>query len=267
MNNRFEYSTKGIMDFNVAIDQFGWAVYENVLHSEEVDEINDSLEDAYHFRRQIQIENGIGANTDGTLHHLISQDNFAMRFLNKNCFDAEIKQFLKGQYIVNAFGAVINSKDVRQYVQRIHRDVRSFTGNLKMMIQMIVLLDDFTEDNGATYFLSGSHKKDEQPDERYFYDNAVRAIAKKGSVILFDSNLWHAAGWNYTDKKRRALTVGFTPPFIKQQFDYPRNLGYEYGDGLNGVLRQVLGYKSRVPDSLYDYYQPTHKRMYQPDQG
>ena len=251
----------------MALMDVGWAVYENVLNAEEVNEINDSLEDAYHVRRQIQIENGIGLNTDGTLHHLIGPGNFAMRFLNKRCFDEEIKQFLKGQYIVNAFGAVINSKDVRQYVQKIHRDVRSYTGALKMMIQMIVLLDDFTEDNGATHFLSGSHKKDEQPDEKYFYDNAARAIAKKGSVILFDSNIWHAAGWNYTDKKRRALTISFSPPYVKQQFDYPRNLGYEYGDGLNDGLRQVLGYKSRVPASLYEYYQPTHKRMYQPGQG
>lgn len=267
MDNKFEYSNKELADFTGALDKFGWAVYENVLNDEEVDEINNSLNEAYCIRRKIQIENSIGSNTEGTLHHLIGPGNFAIKFLNKGCFDMEIQEFLKGKYIVNAFGAVINTKNTRQYVQKIHRDVRSFTGDLKMMIQMLVLLDDFTEDNGATYFLSGSHKKHEQPEERFFYQNASRALAKKGSIILFDSNLWHAAGWNHTDAKRRALTIGFTPPYIKQQFDYPRSLGYEYGEELSEGLKQVIGYKSRVPSTLYEYYQPPHKRMYQPGQG
>lgn len=267
MKNRFDYSRRTTDEFSMALDQYGWAIYENVLTPEFVDIINASLEDAYHIRRVIQIENGIGANTDGTLHHLIDRDNFAMEFLGQGYFDEEIRQFLKGNFIVNAFGAVINSRNVSQYVQKIHRDVRSFTGNIKMMIQMLVVLDDFTEENGATYFLSGSHKKDERPEHDYFYDNAVRAIAKKGSIILFDSNLWHAAGTNFTDERRRALTVGFTPPYIKQQFDYPRSLGYEYGECLSDSLRQVIGYNARVPATLGEYYQPPQKRMYQPNQG
>lgn len=131
----------------------------------------------------------------------------------------------------------------------------------------MVVLDDFTEENGATWLLSGSHKIDEKPDENYFYQHADRAIAKKGSVILFDSNIWHAAGKNNTEKARRTLTMAFTRPFFKQQLDYPRFLGYEFGDKLDENLRQVLGYNSRTPENLEEYYQPVEKRMYQPGQG
>lgn len=267
MKNKFEYPESSVTDFETIMADSGWVIYENVLDYEFVEEINSALDDAYETRRRIQVENGVSLNTEGTLHHLISTEPFAIKFLDKLYFDSEMQSFLKGKYIINAFGAVINTRNVNQYVQNVHRDVRSFTGDQKMMIQMIVLLDDFTEDNGATFFLSGSHKKDERPEEKYFYENAERAIAKKGSVILFDSNLWHAAGRNYTDAKRRALTLSFTPPYIKQQFDYPRNLGYEYGEGLNMGLRQVIGYNARVPATLHEYYQPLQKRMYQPGQG
>jgi ectoine hydroxylase-related dioxygenase (phytanoyl-CoA dioxygenase family) len=140
-------------------------------------------------------------------------------------------------------------------------------GRDKTMIQMMVLLDDFTLENGATYMLSGSHQIAIKPDEDYFYENADRAIAKKGSIILFDSNLWHAAGKNTTDGNRRVLTISYTKPQFKQQFDYPRFLGYEFGESLSEGLRQILGYKSRVPATLDEYYQPLNKRMYQPDQG
>lgn len=267
MKNKFNYSEMSADASLKALARYGWIVYENALTADFVDEINNSLDGAYEKRRQIQIENGIDQNMEGTLHHLIETDGFGLKFLDQLYCDQVMKEFLGGNYIVNAFGAVMNSKDRRPYVQNIHRDVRTFMGKDKVMIQMMVLLDDFTPENGATYVLSGSHKSAERPADDYFYQNADRVLAKSGSIVLFDSNLWHAAGLNTTQGNRRVLTLSFTRPQFKQQLDYPRSLGYEFGDSLNDGLRQVLGYKSRVPANLYEYYQPVSKRMYQRDQG
>ncbi len=85
--------------------------------------------------------------------------------------------------------------------------------------------------------------------------------------MVFDSNLWHAAGVNCTDRPRRALTLAFTRPFVKQQLDYPRALGYERGASFSPGLRQLLGYNARVPASLEEWYQPPDRRMYKRDQG
>lgn len=267
MKNKFNYSEIPVEKTIEILNQIGWISFENVLEPEFVSEINESLENAYEKRRTIQEKNGISQNMEGTLHHLIEADNFAIQFLERLYFDEEMKAFFGGNYIVNAFGGVMNSKNNRPYVQNIHRDVRSFMGSEKTMIQMMVLLDDFTNENGATYMLSGSHLIEDKPDESYFYEYADRVIAKRGSIVLFDSNLWHAAGKNYTDGDRRVLTISFTKPQFKQQFDYPRYLGYDFGESLSEGLRQVLGYKSRIPASLDEYYQPPHKRMYQPNQG
>jgi ectoine hydroxylase-related dioxygenase (phytanoyl-CoA dioxygenase family) len=84
-------------------------------------------------------------------------------------------------------------------------------------------------------------------------------------VVVFNSNLWHAAGANTTSTARRALTIAFTKPFIKQQLDYPRALGYERQD-FSPTVRQLLGYNARVPASLDEWYQPPEKRMYKSDQ-
>lgn len=267
MENKFNYSEVSTPEFMKVIDLYGWIIYENALEQDFIDEINDSLVVTYEHRRQIQIKSGIAQNMEGTLHHLIEPENFAIKFLDRLYCDEEMKLFFNGNYIVNAFGAVMNSKNNKSYVQNMHRDVRPFWKGEKMMIQMMVLLDDFTEKNGATYMLSGSHKTAHKPDVEFFFKNSDRAIAKKGSIILFDSNLWHAAGQNYTNDNRRVITISFTPPYFKQQFDYPRFLGYKFGDTLRDELRQVIGYKSRVPANLHEYYQPREKRMYQPEQG
>ncbi|MET3114447.1 ectoine hydroxylase-related dioxygenase (phytanoyl-CoA dioxygenase family) [Pedobacter sp. CG_S7] len=267
MDNRYSYLEKNLATFDQTMNDYGWIIYENAIDHPFIEVIKKSLQEAYVVRREIQIANGIGAAMNGTLHHLISRNCFSLEFLSRKYCENEIKHFLKGNYILNSLGAVINLKDEMPYVQNIHRDIRSFTGNFKLMIQMMVVLDDFTMENGATYFLSGSHKSDLKPEQQYFYESAERALVKKGSVVLFDSNLWHAAGKNNTNEQRRVLTMAFTRPFFKQQMDYPRLLGYDFGNELSEDLRQILGYNSRLPENLNEYYQPIQKRMYQPNQG
>lgn len=162
MNNKIDYAEASLADFQNAISQVGWVVYENALTDDLINKIQDDLVDAYYTRRQVQIENGIEANMEGTLHHILERGNFGLDFLDQMFCDKEMRHFLGGNYILNGISGVINMKNDRPYVQNVHRDLRTFTGDLKMMIQMIVLLDDFTLDNGATYLLSGSHQKDEK---------------------------------------------------------------------------------------------------------
>jgi ectoine hydroxylase-related dioxygenase (phytanoyl-CoA dioxygenase family) len=100
-----------------------------------------------------------------------------------------------------------------------------------------------------------------------FFRDAARAVAPAGSMVMFNSNLWHAAGVNRSDHSRRALTLAFTRPFVKQQLDYPRALGYDRGDSFSPALRQLLGYNARVPTSLDEWYQPLERRLYKRDQG
>ncbi|MEN0052962.1 MAG: phytanoyl-CoA dioxygenase family protein [Mucilaginibacter sp.] len=267
MENRLIYADRTLSDFQNIIDEYGWIVYEGALTPDFIDEINSDLAVAHVLRRDIQVKNGISANMDGTLHHLLERDNFALSFLDNMYCNEEIGWFLGGNYILNGINAVVHARQEHPYLSNMHRDVRTFMKETKLLVQMIVTLDDFTMNNGATYFLSGSHKVDVRPDEAYFYEHADRAIAPKGSIIMFNSNLWHAAGENKTNGLRRALTLGFTKPFFKQQMDYPRFLGYEFGKGLSPQLRQVIGYNARTPENLDEYYQPPHLRMYQRDQG
>ena len=128
------------------------------------------------------------------------------------------------------------------------------------------MLDDFTLENGATYLLTGSHLKDERPTDEVFYSQSERAEGKAGDILFFNSNLWHAAGLNNSSKERRAITITFTKPFMKQQLDYPRAVGYENVELLSEPLQQVIGYFSRTPVNLTEWYQVPEKRFYRKGQ-
>ena len=252
--------------FLTDIKQNGWVKFDQVLNGDLLSRLNKGLIDAYANCRTVQLQNGVDVNTDGTVHHLLGQDESFLDFLKNNPLFKHIKLYFNHDYILNSFGGVINTKNKLSYVGNIHRDIRTYY-NVPMMLNMLIMLDDFTLENGATYMLTGSHLKDEKPEKDYFYATADRAVGKAGDIILFDSLLWHAAGENHTEQVRRALTLTFTRPFMKQQLDYPRLLGYDKGEEFSEETRQILGYNARIPSSLNEWYQPPHKRFYRPGQG
>jgi hypothetical protein len=255
---------------SVATDRLGrdgWALVERAVASDLLVRLRADLESAYAAQRGIQIRNGVGDGTNGTVHHLPIAGGSFLEFLERRFCGELLDAFFGGPSILNTFGGVLNQPDDLSYVGRVHRDLRSFSGSLPLMAQLLVMLDDFTDENGATYLLSGSHRMPEQPHDDVFFRDAIRAIGSAGSIVVFNSNLWHAAGPNRSPGPRRALTLAFTKPFVKPQLDYPRALGYERGASLSPVLRQVLGYNARVPTSLDEWYQPPEQRLYQKSQG
>jgi hypothetical protein len=235
-----------------------------------VDKINQSLARIYELCRKIQVKNGIDAVTDGTVHHLIASNEMVyIKLIDKIC-QSEIFNFIKdyfnGNFILNSYGGVINLPERPSYVTNIHRDIRFFSGEFPLMLNMLIMLDDFTLENGATYLLTGSHKKDEKPTDKEFYENSYRALGKRGDILFFNSNLWHAAGINKTDQKRRAITITLTKPFMKQQLDYPRAIGYDKLEKMGSHLQQIIGYFSRTPSNLDEWYQKPETRFYRPGQ-
>jgi Phytanoyl-CoA dioxygenase (PhyH) len=250
-----------------ALRESGWTLLRSILPVESVTRLTRELDGAYRDQRGLQLRNGVGEGADGTVHHLPCAGGAFLELLEQNHGQTLLERHFQGPYILNTFGGVLNRPNDASYVGRVHRDQRTFSGDLHLMVQLLVMLDAFTEENGATYLLTGSHRQPERPSNDEFFRGAVRAVGPAGSIVMFDSNLWHAAGVNRSDRPRRALTLAFTRPFIKQQLDYPRALGYECGDSYSPALRQLLGYNARVPTSLDEWYQPPQKRLYKRDQG
>jgi len=250
-----------------ALDRDGWVLVPGAVDVGMQQRLRDQLEQAYQQQRRLQIANGVGEGADGTVHHLPLVGGAFLELLDGAGVTDLLDGFFGGPYILNTYGGVLNLPGHLSYVGRIHRDLRSFSGALPLMAQWLVMLDDFTEENGATYVLSGSHTFPNPPEEQRFFAAASRAVGPAGSIVVFNSNLWHAAGINTSAGPRRALTVAFTRPFIKQQLDYPRALGYDRAGEFSPRLRQLLGYNARVPSSLDEWYQPPERRLYQRDQG
>ena len=245
----------------------GWTLVESLIDEALVDDLVRDLDHAYAIRRRIQVERGLGEGTEGTCHHLVGDGDSFLELLDRMLLHDVHRRYFNGPYILNSFGAVLAEPGHGSYVTRPHRDVRTFTRDLKLLDNVLVMLSDFTKENGATHLLDGSHASPDRPDREEFLERSSRAIGPKGTVVLFDANVWHAAGENRSDGRRLALTLTFSLPFVKQQADYPRILGYERMGALTEAQRQVLGYYARVPADLDEWYRPPDERFYRSNQG
>ncbi len=255
-----------INQFNQQMNDKGWVIFEQVIDDELIERMRFGLEYCYKRCRDIQLKNGIPENNEFTVHHLVGQEESFFEYLEVTPINDYIRLYFDGPFILNSFGGAINTVNSRSYAHNIHRDVRSYSSRLPIMLNTLVMLDDFTADNGATWMLSGSHKKKEKPTQEVFAREAEQAIAKAGSILMFDSNVWHAGGENKTGKPRRSVTPMYSKPFVKQQFDYPRALGYENQHKMSSLMQQIIGYNARTPETLDEWYQPPEKRMYKRDQ-
>jgi hypothetical protein len=270
MKNRSRYeevALETLDHYSKQMSEEGWAILPDMVPKYFLDQLNRDLEAAYQTCRSIQRKNGVDVNTNGTVHHLLGQAPSFLELFEVVGIHPFVARFFEAKYIINAYGGVINLPHKPSYVCKVHRDIRSFSGPTPTMLNLLVMLDDFTLENGATYILPGGHKIGDRPTDDYFYCHAVRAVGTAGSLLFFNSNLWHAAGENRTSTHRRALTMSFTRPYWKQQMDYPRALGTEVCESLSSEMKQIVGYNARVPASLDEWYQPLEKRYYKSDQG
>ncbi len=77
-------------------------------------------------------------------------------------------------------------------------------------------LTDFTDENGATRIVPGSHRFDHSPTYGRHYDS-VPAEMSRGSVLVWHGSLWHGGGANRTDRRRYGIAMNYCAGWIRQQ--------------------------------------------------
>jgi hypothetical protein len=254
--------------FSEVMSSRGWLVVDRFIDDDLLQRMRADLDQAYATCRRLQLASGIALDTEGTLHHLVGQGDAFLEFIDRlGPLVPHLQAHFGGPFILNSFGGNILRASA-SYASAIHRDVRTYSRDLPLLLNTLLMLDDFTVRNGATMMMTGSHRDcPDRPSDEAFAARAEAATGRAGSLLVFDSNLWHAAGANTTADARRSVTPMFSRPLVKPQFDHPRALGYERMDSLSELQRQVLGYYARIPATLEEWYQPPHRRMYRPGQG
>lgn len=111
----------------------------------------------------------------------------------------------------------------------------------------IFALDAFTETNGATVLLPGSHLWDGHMPTTTEQARAIPAVMPQGSMLFFLGTLWHHGGANRTDAPRMCLTAQYCAPWLRQQENYSLSIHRETVARCSPRMRQLLGYSIHKP--------------------
>ncbi|MGA9660040.1 MAG: aldo/keto reductase [Asticcacaulis sp.] len=139
-----------------------------------------------------------------------------------------------------------------------------------MILQCIVALDEYNEDNGPLYVIPDSHKKRQrvtlpwqgnlQPE--VIPAGALKAICPEGSVVLAVGHIWHGTYANMTDKERKGLLVEFSLSVCEPAHKFTS--GAISDDLINNCSKRVvrlLGYGKlhAIGASINDAFKAVHE--------
>lgn len=109
----------------------------------------------------------------------------------------------------------------------------------------IWLLDDFTNENGATRLVAKSHRLGKMPSQVMSDPTAPHPdeqilVAPAGTVVIFNSHTWHGGTLNRTTKPRRAIHSYWCRRHQKQQLDQRTHLSPETRAGFSAPVGYLL---------------------------
>jgi len=102
-------------------------------------------------------------------------------------------------------------------------------------------LTDFTDANGATRLVPGSHLADASPDFTKTYDTIPAEMAR-GSVLVWHGSLWHGGGANATAERRVGVAMNYCAGYIRQQENQQLGIPREVAAGFERRLQELCGY-------------------------
>lgn len=254
------------MIYKKQLQEQGYYVLRNVIKntSELRTNVNNSFLHHYNIQEK-NFENSETKPTKGLALNCLA-DTIAYQYLLQDLieigFISDIeKNYFGSKCILNSFSALNNLPNNPNFSVKPHRDIKFYSGNIPLMLNVVLMLDDFTIENGATKILPKSHLKDEFNKEQW--DNeSIQITGKAGDMLIFNSNVFHASEVNHTEIGRRCIAITFSKSCIKQLADYPTMInGY-----LNEQVKSLVGHDSKVPISIDEFYQPDNKRAYKKGQ-
>ena len=129
--------------------------------------------------------------------------------------------------------------------QMIHRDQWAFDFfpfpvGYEVQCNTIWAMTNFTEQNGATRLIPGSHRLEGRRE--FAQSDTVPAEMPAGSVLFYTGSLYHGAGANRSDEVRFGLNITYAVSWLRQEENQYLSVPADVARGLPDPLLRLMGY-------------------------
>ena len=220
----------------------GYTIVENAIEPELVDELNDSLARLESFFAVEPAPNSFEGHHTLRIYNLLAFDPVWQRVPVHASVLPIVERVLDPGCLISSLSSI----DILpgESAQPIHADDQLIPipkPHPPTVCNSMWALTDFTEANGATRIIPGSHLRDHDPDYGAPYDS-IAAEMPKGSVLIWHGSLWHGGGANATTERRTGIAMNYCAGYIRQQENQQLGLSPERVKTFEPRLRQLVGY-------------------------
>jgi ectoine hydroxylase-related dioxygenase (phytanoyl-CoA dioxygenase family) len=224
------------------IEEQGYTIVEDAIEADLVDELVDALE-----RLEVDLHIVPAANDfEGTqtvrIYNLLVHGRAFQRVpVHRNVLPIVEGVLDRGCLISSLSSIAICSGETAQPIHADDQLMPIAKPHPPTVCNTMWALTDFTEANGATRVIPGSHLADRSPDYGAAYES-VPAEMPRGSVLVWHGSLWHGGGANTTPERRIGIAMNYCAGYIRQQENQQLGIPREVAGGFEERLQQLCGY-------------------------
>jgi ectoine hydroxylase-related dioxygenase (phytanoyl-CoA dioxygenase family) len=176
--------------------------------------------------------------------NLINKGQEFEDLLEDPIIDAFVPDLLGEHFIISSYTANIARKGGEPQI--LHYDQILIQPPLRdMMVGLNIgwFLDDVTEENGGTRLVPCSGMPGMAPADPYSIEGTIAAEAPAGSVLIWDSRVWHGTGTNCTNHPRHVVLLYFNRYFVRPQENHTLSLHPDVESRLTDRAKVMLGFR------------------------
>ena len=231
----------------------GFTIIENQLQKNDIPIFKNKIKFIYQEQAKKFSKKDLKSIGDlNTCRCPMAYDNFFLKLLKIKLLKNLIKKILGDNFHLILQNAIINKPGIKHHQSSWHRDLpyQDYTTSRPLAISVYFNLNNYNGKNGSILLVPASHKI-ESPSSKYLNNNFLQVSCPSGSAIIFDSFLFHKAGFNKSTIDRIGINHVFALPIIKQQICLKSIFGDKYKH--DPYMNKILGYKWDTPRSVDEY--------------
>jgi ectoine hydroxylase-related dioxygenase (phytanoyl-CoA dioxygenase family) len=225
-----------------AIAENGYTILEGAIDHAQVDAILQALDSLVEKLGTVPSKNLFEGHRTLRAYNLLAHGK---RF-EEIPVQPDVLSVVEGVLDAGCLVSSLSSIDIRpdESAQMLHADDQLLPlekPHVPIVCNTMWALTDFTEANGATRLVPGSHREPGNPV--YGEDYAtIAAEMPKGSVLIWNGSLWHGGGANQSDERRVGIAMNYCAGYIRQQENQQLGVPRGIASGFPERLKRLVGY-------------------------
>ena len=197
------------------LDTYGIARIADALDAVQLDALRTRLTEQAECERAAGVGFFDSGGANQRLWNLPSKGEVFCDLLRTELVRTLVRHVLDGDYCLSSHTANIAGPGGEPMVLHTDQGYTPRSVDMALTMNVMWMLVDFTDENGGTRLVPGSHRLQTEPPR----DTEIATVAgtgPAGTALVFDGRIWHGTGANTTaDQYRFGVLTYFCRPWLR----------------------------------------------------